>query len=76
MITWRVEVIKGRKIERLGVIEAPDQRNAYLQAIKTFDVPIERQNRLFVAKLSDRDDGFDRWRLRRRQLWLSYHLTY
>jgi hypothetical protein len=36
--------------------EAPDQRTAYFVAIETFNVPIERQNRLFVAKLS-REEG-------------------
>jgi hypothetical protein len=56
MVTPRVEVISGEKIERLGTVEAPDQRTAYFLAIETFNVPIERQNRLFVAKLS-RDEG-------------------
>jgi hypothetical protein len=45
--TWlHGALISGKKIERLGTVEAPE----------TFNVPIERQNRLFVAKLS-RDEG-------------------
>jgi hypothetical protein len=31
----------------LGTVEAPDQREAYRLAIEKFDVPIERQKRLF-----------------------------
>jgi hypothetical protein len=30
--------------------EAPEQREAYLLAIEKFDVPAERQSRLFVTK--------------------------
>jgi hypothetical protein len=51
MARWRVEIIRGRKSEQLGTVEAPDQREAYRLAIEKFDVPIERQKRLFVAKL-------------------------
>jgi hypothetical protein len=35
----------------LGSVEAPDQRKAYRLAIEKFNVPIERQNRLFVVKI-------------------------
>jgi len=40
--------------EHLGTIEAPDQREAYRLAIEKFEIPIERQNRLFVVKI-DKD---------------------
>jgi hypothetical protein len=42
---------QGRRFEPLGTVEAPDQREAYRLAIEKFDVPIERQGRLFVIKL-------------------------
>jgi hypothetical protein len=50
MARWRVEIIRGRRSEHLGTVEAPDQREAYRLAIEKFDMPIERQNRIFVAK--------------------------
>ena len=40
--------------EHLGTIEAPDQPEAYRLAIEKFEMPIERQNRLFVVKI-DKD---------------------
>jgi len=54
MPPWSVDIIRGRRTEHLGIIEAPDQREAYRLAIEKFNVPIERQNRLFVGKLDDR----------------------
>jgi hypothetical protein len=33
----------------LAVVEAPNQREAYLKAIKAFEIPIERQNRIVVS---------------------------
>jgi hypothetical protein len=33
MVTPRVEVISGKKIERLGTVKAPDQRTAYARAL-------------------------------------------
>ena len=53
-VNWRVEIIRGRRHEKLGTVEAPDQREAYRLAIEKFDVPIERQGRLFVVKLDDK----------------------
>jgi hypothetical protein len=56
MARWRVEIIKGRRSESsLGTVEAPDQREAYRLAIEKFDVPIERQGRLFVVKHNDKE---------------------
>ena len=37
-------------VAHLGIVEAPDQREAYRLAIEKFEIPIERQNRLFVVK--------------------------
>jgi hypothetical protein len=44
----------GKRFEPLGTVEAADQREAYRLAIEKFDVPIERQGRLFVVKLDDK----------------------
>jgi hypothetical protein len=49
-----VEIIPGRRSEQLGTVEAPNQREAYRLVIEKFDIPIERQNRLFVVKLDDK----------------------
>jgi hypothetical protein len=48
---WRVAIIGGKGFEWLGTVEAPDQREAYRLAIEQFNVPVERQNRLFVRRL-------------------------
>ena len=50
-IRWSAEIIRGRKVEHVGTVEAGSQREAYAAAIEKFTVPIERQNRLFVVKL-------------------------
>ena len=39
---------KGKEAEHLGIVEAPNLREAYLAASKKFDLSIERLNRLFV----------------------------
>jgi hypothetical protein len=49
--TWAVVILRGKEVDRLGTVEAPDQREAYLLAIEKFNVPVERQNRLFVRRL-------------------------
>jgi hypothetical protein len=56
MPRWRVEIIKsnGKRFEQLGTVEAPEQREAYRLAIEKFDVPIERQSRLFVIKSDEK----------------------
>jgi len=41
--------------EHLGTIEAPDQPEAYRLAIEKFEIPIERQNRLFAVKIDKTD---------------------
>jgi hypothetical protein len=53
MQRWSIDIILGRQTEHVGIVEAPDQREAYRLAIEKFEVPIERQNRLFVAKLDE-----------------------
>ena len=56
MASWSVEILtgRGRRIEQFGTVEAPNQREAYRLAIEKFDIPIERQGRLFVVKLEDK----------------------
>ena len=49
--TWAVVILRGKEVDRLGTVEAPDQREAYRLAIEKFNVPVERQNRLFVRRL-------------------------
>ena len=49
--TWAVVILRGKEVDRLGTVEAPDQREAYRLAIEQFNVPVERQNRLFVRRL-------------------------
>ena len=48
------KIIAGRRSEQFGTVEAPNQREAYRLAIEKFDIPIERQKRLFVVKLDDK----------------------
>jgi hypothetical protein len=56
MTSWRVEITggTGRRIEQFGTVEDPNRREAYRLAIEKFDIPIERQNRLFVVKLDNK----------------------
>jgi hypothetical protein len=49
--TWAVVILRGKEVDRLGTVEAPDQREAYRLAIEKFNVPVARQNRLFVRRL-------------------------
>jgi hypothetical protein len=39
-----------------GTVEAPNQQEAYRIAIEKFEIPVERQNRLFVGKLDNKKD--------------------
>ena len=55
VVRWSVDIIiRAKRPVHLGIVEAPNQREAYRLAIKKFKVPVETQNCLFVAKL-DRD---------------------
>ena len=40
--TWAVVILRGKEVDRLGTVEAPDQRKAYRLAIEQFNVPVER----------------------------------
>jgi hypothetical protein len=50
MPRWRVDIIR-KCAERLGTIEAANEKEAIEKAAKEFDIPPERQNRI-VAKIS------------------------
>ena len=50
MRKWTARIIRGKQVQELGTVEAQTHLEAYLAAIKKFNVPIDRQNRLFVAK--------------------------
>jgi hypothetical protein len=52
---WRVDIIRKRA-ERLGTIEAATEKEAIEKAAKEFDIPLERQNRIAVEKLSKSKD--------------------
>jgi hypothetical protein len=53
MRKWSVRILRDKGVlEELGTIEAPNHGEAYVAAIKTFNVPIEQQNRLFVHNAS------------------------
>jgi hypothetical protein len=54
MARWSIDIIR-KKGEHLGVVAAPSQREAYLKAIEEFKIPVERQSRITVTKLSERD---------------------
>jgi hypothetical protein len=54
MTRWSVIILRGKKPEHLGTVEASDQREAYRQAIEKFEVPVERQNRLFVTRVDQK----------------------
>ena len=51
MPRWSVDIIRKRA-ERLGTIEAANEKEAIEKAAKEFDIPPERQNRIVVERMS------------------------
>jgi hypothetical protein len=51
---WTVSIIR-KKGELLSTVTARDERRALQKAAEMFAIPPERQNRLSVTKISDRD---------------------
>jgi hypothetical protein len=51
MPRWSVDIIRKRA-ERLGTIEAANEKEAIEKAAKEFDIPPERQNRIVVQRIS------------------------
>ena len=55
MARWRIEIIRKRA-ERLGTIEAANEKEASLEkAAKEFDIPPERRNRLVAQKIGAKE---------------------
>ena len=53
MRKWAVRILRDKGVmEQLGIVEAPNHGEAYSAAIKTFNIPIEQQNRLFVSNIN------------------------
>jgi hypothetical protein len=48
---WSVDIIR-KLAERLGTIEAANEKEAIEKAAKEFDIPPERQNRIVVQRMS------------------------
>ena len=55
MPRWRVDIVR-KCAEHLGTVEAPNASEAVLEAIKHFEIPPERQNRITVQKISRNKD--------------------
>jgi hypothetical protein len=51
---WRVDILRHRA-ERLGTVEAANEKEAIQIAAKEFDIPPERQNRIVVEKVKGKD---------------------
>ena len=50
---WAVRILRDKGVmKELGTVEAPNHGEAYLTAIKTFNIPIEQQNRMFVSNVN------------------------
>jgi hypothetical protein len=54
MARWRVDILRHRA-ERLGTVEAANEKEAIQIAAKEFDIPPERQNRIVVEKVKGKD---------------------
>jgi hypothetical protein len=52
---WSVDIIRKRS-EHLGVVAAPNEKEALAKAIQRFEIETARQNRITVTKISNRDD--------------------
>ena len=44
------------RAERLGTVEAADEKEAIEKAVKEFGVPPERKNRIVVVRVTKNDD--------------------
>jgi hypothetical protein len=55
MARWRIEIIRKRA-ERLGTIEAANEKEAIEKAAKEFGIAPERRNRIVVEKVSKSKD--------------------
>jgi hypothetical protein len=53
MHRWRVDYI-GKKNSHLGTIEAPDEKSAVAEAIKTFHITPARRYKIVVTRVEER----------------------
>jgi hypothetical protein len=54
MARWRADILRHRA-ERLGTVEAANEKEAIEKAAKEFDIPAERKNRIVVEKVTGKD---------------------
>jgi hypothetical protein len=54
MPSWRVDIIRKRA-EHLGTVEAANAQEAIKIAAERFEIPPQRQNRIAVEKVSNKD---------------------
>jgi hypothetical protein len=54
MARWRVHIL-GKRAEYLGVVSAPNQQAATVEAIKLFHIPKALEFKLAVSKLDERE---------------------
>ena len=52
MPSWRVDII-GKKLQQIGTVEAPTEREALADAIKLFNVRPALRSKLVVTKVAE-----------------------
>jgi hypothetical protein len=52
MARWRVDYI-GKGGKRLGTVEAPDEKDAIVEAMKTFHITPARRFKFMVTKVKE-----------------------
>jgi hypothetical protein len=52
MAKWRVDYL-GKKGSHLGTVEAPDEKSAIEEAMKTFHITSARRFKLMVTKVKE-----------------------
>ncbi len=54
MARWRVDYL-GKKGKHLGTVEAPDEKTAIAEAMKTFNITPARRFKLVVTRIDSKD---------------------
>jgi hypothetical protein len=54
MARWSIDLIR-KKMQHLGTIDAPTQKDAFEAAIKRFEIAPALQAKVTVTKISDKD---------------------
>ena len=55
MARWRVDFI-GKVLSTLGTVEAVDEKFAFVEAAKQFNIPPARQNKITLTKIGGGDN--------------------